>query len=61
MLFYRITEEADQHPRNDGSILVGGELYTPEEINRYRIKPHFYEAIEAKESDTYFMFGARFV
>jgi len=60
MLYYRITADADQRPRRDGSILVENELYTPEEIERYRINPQFYEAVEVAEGDTYYMFGARF-
>ena len=60
MLYYRITADADQRPRRDGSILVENELYTPEEIERYRIKPQFYEAVEVSKDKVYYMFGARF-
>lgn len=60
MLYYRITADADQRPRRDGSILVENELYTPEEIERYRIKPQFYEAVDVSESKTFWLFGARF-
>ena len=60
MLFYRITAEADQRPRRDGSILVANELYTPEEVSRFKINPQFYEAVDIAESKVYWMFGARF-
>ena len=60
MLYYRITADADQRPRRDGSILVENERYTPEEIERYRIKPQFYEAVEVSKDKVYYMFGARF-
>ena len=60
MLFYKITADADQQPRRDGSILVADELYTPEEVERFRIKPQFYEAVEVPEGKVYYMFGARF-
>lgn len=60
MMFYKITADADQQPRRDGSILVADELYTPEEVERFRIKPQFYEAVEVAEEKTYYMFGARF-
>ena len=60
MIFYKITAEADQRPRRDGSILVADELYTPEEVSQFRINPQFYEAVDIAESKVYWMFGARF-
>lgn len=60
MLFYRITAEADQRPRRDGSILVADELYTPEEVSQFKINPQFYEAVDVSENKTFWLFGARF-
>lgn len=60
MLFYKITADADQQPRRDGSILVADELYTPKEVEQFKIKPQFYEVVEVPKDKVYYMFGARF-
>lgn len=59
MLYYRIRPAFDQCPRYDGSIFIGGELYTPAEMERFRVPLEIVDPVLIKKSRTYFFFGAR--
>lgn len=60
MKYYRIKEEHDNKKRIDGSILVGNELYTEKEVEKYHIPISYCDIIEVSRKKTYFFFGARF-
>ena len=65
MTYYRVRKEYDNFPRNprmrDGSILIGGELYTEKELNKLpSIYAGAFERVEVPKSQTYWFFGARF-
>lgn len=60
MVYYRVKPEADQKRRNDGSIYIANELYTPTEAKKYKLNFEYLEAISISRKQTYFCFGARF-
>jgi len=60
MYFYQVKPEADQCHRSDGSILIGGELYTESEVIKYGISKKLLKRISVPTAETYIMFGARF-
>ena len=60
MLYYRVKPEADQKRRNDGSIYIANELYTPTEAKKYKLNFEYLETISISRNQTYFCFGARF-
>lgn len=60
MLYYRVKPEADQKRRNDGSIYIASELYTPTEAKKYKLNFEYLEAVTISRKQTYFCFGARF-
>ena len=65
MIYYRVREQYDNFPKNpkvrDGNILVGGELYTEKEFEKFPfVYAGAFERVEIPKKDTYFFFGARF-
>lgn len=60
MLFYRVKSEYDNKKRKDGGILIGNELYTAKEKERYEILDGAVFPVEVKKNKTYWVFGARF-
>ena len=60
MLYYRGKPEKDQSARSDGSILVGRELYTTREKEKYKIPLPCVDPVHVKKTETFWFFGARF-
>ena len=60
MVYFKVKQQYDNHHRNDGSILVGGELYTRKEKGKLNIPDRCVKAVFVPKRDTYFAFGARF-
>ena len=60
MIFYRVKKEYDNRKRVDGSILVQNELYTEQEVQRYKIPFGYVEKVEEKRASIYWFFGSRF-
>lgn len=60
MKYYRIKKEHDNRRRLDGSILIGNELYTEKELNKYKIPEAYCNIVEISKKKVYFFFGARF-
>lgn len=60
MKYYKIKQDYDNKRRKDGSILVGNELYTEKELEKYNIPTSYCDIVEVSRKDTYFFFGARF-
>lgn len=69
MLYYKVRPEYDNKVRytwnNHGqgvsnSILIANELYTPCEFKKIANCPAWFDMVEVKKSNVYFMFGARF-
>lgn len=65
MLFYRVRPECDnKYIANESKhrffALIGGELYTEREKERYGIPNWCVEPVEIKRTRTYWSFGARF-
>lgn len=60
MKYYKIKMEYDNKPRKDNNILVGGELYTKREMEKYNIPFKYCEVVEIPKNKIYFFFGARF-
>ena len=78
MVYYRVKPQYDNTPKykrmnnnkyliNDGSILIGNELYTEKEYNRmiknyvFRIPAgKLFERVEISKRRVYWFFGARF-
>lgn len=61
MLYYRVLPQYDNFKRADGSILVGGELYTEKELNRYRIDTKKVIPVNVPKNKVFWCFGARFL
>ena len=65
MLYYRVPARLDQHYRNpsvhDGNILIGGELYTAKEMEKYHLCKEEFELINVSSRKIYWSFGARFL
>lgn len=60
MIYYQVLPQYDNKARKDGSILVGNELYTKKEMQRFSIPAKYVQKKEVKKSKVYFSFGARF-
>ncbi len=60
MLYYKVKPEFDQKTRHDGSILIANELYTPREIERFKISNKAVYPVEISKKTVYFFFGARY-
>ena len=60
MLYFKVKSQYDNHHRNDGSILVGNELYTRKEKEKLHIPDVCVRPVFVPKNDTYFFFGARF-
>lgn len=60
MKYFRIKKEYDNYGRSDGSILIGNELYTEKEFDKFKISANRAVIVEVKKNTTYFAFGARF-
>lgn len=60
MKYFRVKKEYDNYGRSDGSILVGNELYTEKEMQKFKIRADRVIPVEVKKNTTYFSFGARF-
>ena len=60
MIYYQVLPQYDNKARKDGSILVGNELYTKKEMQRFSIPESYVQEKEVKKSNVYFFFGARF-
>lgn len=58
MLYYRVKNIYDNEYCN-GRCLIGGELYTEKEVERYKIAEKYIEAVNIKKNDTYYSFGSR--
>ena len=65
MVYYKVKGNADQTPRiingKRSSILIGRELYTPGEYRKLGNRPELFEVVNVKKTNTFFMFGARFI
>lgn len=60
MRYYQVKAEKDQCRRSDGSILIGGELYTARELEKFKIRSCYVIPVEVSKKKIYFFFGARF-
>lgn len=60
MQHFRIRKKYDQKRRKDGSVLIGGELYTEKEKNMYAIPDVCVTPEKISKKDVCFFFGARF-
>lgn len=64
MKYYRVLQRYDQRPKNpqvrDGNIYIGGELYTPREVEKQGLNMKYLELIEISKKSVYFFFGARY-
>lgn len=60
MTYYKVKPEFDQKRRADGSIFVGGELYTKSELKRYKAENlNIFEVVNIPKNKVYWFFGAR--
>lgn len=60
MTYYRVKKEYDNVWCDGCRFLVKNELYTQKEVERFRIPEEYLVKVEEKESETFFVFGARF-
>ena len=60
MTYYKVKLEFDQRKRQDGSILIANELYTPREKERFNISDKAVDPVQVSRKAVYFFFGARF-
>lgn len=60
MKYYKIKKEYDNKKRNDGNILIGNELYTKKEKEKYNIPDLCCDIVEISKNKIYWFFGARF-
>lgn len=56
MKFFRVKE---YHDFSDG-VLVKGELLPEKTVRKYGYPLHWFDEVEVKLADTYWLFGARF-
>lgn len=63
MIYYRVTEEADQKHKNtkihDGNAYIAGEIYTAGEVRRQKLNLRYLERVNVKKTETYWFFGTR--
>lgn len=59
-MLYKVKGEFDQKGRSDGSILIGNELYTQQEMEQFKIPYAVTEPVDLPLMKTYISFGARF-
>lgn len=52
MLYYRVKPEADQKRRNDGSIYIANELYTPTEAEIFANR-NYLTIIDKRMTETF--------
>lgn len=65
MQYYRVKAEDDQRPRYKGKKNIGfyiaGEVVTEKEARKMGYDTNRMELIETSKSNTYWLFGARFI
>ena len=59
MKYYRVLPQYDQRPQGN-TIYIGGELYTPHEVEKQKLNMKYLEPVNVSKKSTYFFFGARF-
>ena len=60
MLYAKIKPEHNNKRILNGFYLVGNELYTLSEAEKYAIPKEYYDEIDISPNDVFFSFGARF-
>lgn len=60
MVYLRVKEQYDQKRKGRDDIYIGGELYTPREVERKQLNVHYLEPVVLSKRNVYRFFGARF-
>lgn len=61
MKYYKAKQYVDD-PKVYGGVIIEHELFTMNELKRYNMEKYIncFEAVDLKQKNTYFTFGARF-